>query len=130
MPVEGESSPLLEGVIAPVRRYGIRSLLVAVTIVATLAGLLSASAIVLPFWEYLLIAGGSYLTVLLVFTFSSPRYKFWLFSLLYRRKLKHTPQGRPYHRHVHGTSNRSPVLQIAAGRKVDSVYEGGFRSLL
>jgi hypothetical protein len=129
-PGSEEHAPLLEGVIAPVRRYGMRSFLVAVTIVATLAGLFSASAIVLPFWQYLVIAAGAYLVVLVAFTLSSPRYKFWLFSLVYRRPLTHSPEGRPYHRHVHGAEPGAPVLQVAAGRKVDRIYEGGFRTLL
>jgi hypothetical protein len=129
-PDSDDRAPLLEGVIAPVRRYGMRSFLVAVTIVATLAGLFSASAIVLPFWEYLVIAAGAYLVVLAAFTLSSPRYKFWLFSLVYRRPLKHSPEGRPYHRHIAGTTPDAPILQVAAGRKVDRIYEGGFRTLL
>lgn len=120
----------LEAAIAPVRRYGIRSFLVAITAVGVLAGILSASGKVLPLWQYLLVITGAYVLVLLAFILSSPRYKFWLFSLIYRRPLKHTPEGRPYHRHVAGTRPGAPVLQVAAGRKVDRIYEGGFRTLL
>lgn len=130
MAPEDERTPFLEAWIAPVRRYGIRSFLVAVTVVATLAGLFSASAIVLPFWQYLLIAAGSYLAVLLVFIFSSPRYKFWLFSLVFRRPVETDPLDRPYRLNVRGTEPGAPVLQVAAGRRIDRVYESGMQALL
>jgi hypothetical protein len=125
-----ERFPLLEGLIAPVRKYGMRSFVGAVTIIGIVASLLSASGIVVPLWKYSLLTAATFLVLLVLFILSSPRYKFWLFSLVYRRPLKHTPEGRPYVRHVTGTRAGAPVAQIAAGRKVDHVYEGGFRSLL
>ena len=130
MASEGDRNPLLEGLIAPFRRYGIRSFVLAITIVGIVASLLSASGITVPLWEYLLITVGTFVLVLAIVLLSTPRYKFWLFSKIYRRPLKHTPQGLPYHRHVSGTRHGAPVLQVAAGRKVDRVYEGGFRTLL
>jgi hypothetical protein len=129
-PPAEERIPFLEGAIAPVRRYGMRSFVGAVTIVGVLAGVLSASGITQPLWKYLALTGATYLVVLLAFTLSSPRYKFWLFSLVYRRPRRQTPAGGPSWRHVVGTRPGAPVLQVAAGRKVDRVYEGGFRTLL
>jgi hypothetical protein len=127
---EGGLRSVLEAFVAPVRRYGMRSALLAVTIVATLAGLFSASTIVLPLWQYLLIAAGSWVGVLLAFMFSTPRYKFWLFSLIYRRPVKRKAVDRPYYLNLQGTKADAPVLQVAAGRKVDRVYEMGLRALL
>jgi hypothetical protein len=122
--------PFLEGAIAPIRRYGMRSFLVAITAVGVLAGILSASGITLPLWKYLVVTTATYLAVLLAFILSRPRYKFWLFSLVYRRPRTHTPEGGPTWRHVVGTRPGAPVFQVAAGRKVDRIYEGGFRTLL
>jgi hypothetical protein len=124
-----ERVPLLEGLIAPVRRYGIRSFVLAITIVGIIASLLSASGIVLELWEYMLITAGTFVAVLGVFLLSSPRYKFWLVSRVYRRP-KQSAEGLPYRGHVQGTRRRAPVRQVAAGRKIDRVYEGGFRALL
>jgi hypothetical protein len=129
-PTWSERIPFLEGAIAPVRRYGMRSFVVAVSIVGVLAGILSASAIAVSLPKYILIAAGTYLAVLLSFTLSSPRYKFWLFSLVYRRPRRHAAGSVPIWRHVVGTRVGAPVLQVAAGRKVDRIYEGGFRTLL
>src|SRR5256714_4811376 len=120
----------LERLIAPVRRFGIRSFVVATSAVGLLAGLLSASGETRPLWQYLVIAAAAYAVALVAFTLSSPRYRFWLFSLVYRRPVERTPEGRPYHRHVHGERDDAPVLQVAAGRRIDRVYEGGLRMLL
>jgi hypothetical protein len=122
--------PFIEGAIAPVRRYGMRSFLVAISAVGVLAGILSASAITLALWKYVVITAATYLVVLLAFTLSSPRYKFWLFSLVYRRPRGRTAGVGPSWRHVVGTSPDAPVHQVAAGRKIDRIYEGGFRTLL
>jgi hypothetical protein len=129
-PPAEERIPFVEGAIAPIRRYGMRSFLVAISAVGVLAGILSASAITLALWKYLVITAATYLAVLLAFTLSSPRYKFWLFSLFYRRPRGQTPEGGLSWRHVVGISAGAPVRQVAAGRKVDRIYEGGFRALL
>src|SRR5919199_6673361 len=125
-----DRAPLLEGLIAPVRRHGLGAFPVAMTIVLGVAGLLSGAAITLPIWQWVLIAAGTYLIVLLFFVFSSPRYKFWLFSLIYRRRLRRDPVDRPYRMNLQGTHAGAPVLQVAAGRRVDRAYESGLRALL
>lgn len=129
-PTLSERIPFLEGAIAPVRRYGMRSFVGAVTIVGIVASLLSASGITLPLWKYSLITAGTFVLVLVVFILSNPRYKFWFFSLVYRRPRRHAAGSAPVWRHVVGTRAGAPVLQVAAGRKVDRIYEGGFRTLL
>ncbi len=120
----------LEALIAPVRRYGMKSFPYSIAIAGTLAGVFSASGIVMPLWAYIAIAAGAFLGVLAVFILSSPRYKFWVFSLVYRRPVEKDPIDRPYHLHLRGSDAKAPVLQVAAGRKIDHVYEAGLRSLL
>jgi hypothetical protein len=127
---EDERKPLLETFIGPVRRYGMKSFPYAIAIAGTLAGIFSASGIVLPLWAYIAVAAGSFLGVLLVFILSSPRYKFMLFSLVYRRPVKRDPIDRPYYLNLRGAERGAPVLQVAAGRKIDPVYEAGLRALL
>ncbi|MDQ2984060.1 MAG: hypothetical protein M3R70_09080 [Actinomycetota bacterium] len=128
--VAQEKSPALERVIAPVRLYGIRSFLIAVSVVGVVAGILSASTITLPLLVYVGMAVGVFLLAVLALTFSQPRYKFLLFSLFYRRPVKRDAAGRPRYRHLYGEAPDAAVLQVAAGRKIDPVYEGGFRALL
>ena len=123
-------NPVLEALIAPVRRYGVRAFLLALSIFGIIATFLSASGKILPAWEYILITAGLFALVLGALVLSRPRYKFWLFSMIYRRPVKTDPVDRPYHLNLRGTAPRAPVLQVAAGRKIDRVYEGGMRTLL
>ena len=125
----GRSFGRLETAVEPVRKYGTRSFVQTIFVVGTLAGLLSASAIPLKLWQYMLIALGVFVAALVISVLNTARYKFWLFSLLYRRPVKRHER-LPYHRHLKGTTPEAPVLQVAAGRKIDRVYEGGFRTLL
>lgn len=122
--------PLRERIIAPVRKFGVRSFLVAITAIGVLAGILSASGQILPLWGYVLMTCGTFLVAVAAFTLSQPRYKFWLFSLLYGRRPDRDEGGYPYHLNIYGSTPRAPVLQIAAGRTLDRVYEGGLRTLL
>lgn len=130
MPGKDERSRLLEGLIAPVRRYGMRSFLIASSIALGVAGIFSGAAIILPLYEWVGIVAGTWLLVLLAFTLSSPRYKFLLFSLLYRRPVKRDPVDRPYFLNLRGERGDAPVLQVAVGRKTDRIYEAGLRALL
>jgi hypothetical protein len=127
---EEERTPLLETLIAPVRRYGVRAFLLALSILGIIATFLSASGIILPPWEYVAITAGLFVGVLTVLILSSPRYKFWLFSLVFRRPVRRDPVDRPYRMNLRGAQPRAPVLQVAAGRKVDRTYEAGLRALL
>jgi hypothetical protein len=127
---EGDHRPVLEALVAPVRRYGMKSFPYAIAIAGTLAGIFSASGIVLPLLAYIAIACGSFLSVLLIFILSSPRYKFLVFSLVYRRPVKRDPVDRPYYLNLRGERPGAPVLQVAAGRRIDPVYEAGLRALL
>jgi hypothetical protein len=127
---EGDRNPVLEAFIAPVRRYGMRSFPYSIAIAGTLAGIFSASGIVLPLWAYIAVAVGAFVGVLLVFILSSPRYKFLFFSLVYRRPVRRDPLDRPYHLNLRGTKPGAPVLQVAAGRRPDRIYEAGLRALL
>jgi hypothetical protein len=129
-PVAQEKQPALERAIAPVRQYGIRSFLIAVSVVGVVAGILSASGVTLPLLVYVVMAAAVFAIAVLALTFSQPRYKFLLFSLVYRRPARRDTQGRPRYRHIVGETPNAAVFQVAAGRRIDRVYEGGFRSLL
>lgn len=130
MPSGEDRSPLLEALVAPVRVYGMRAFVGALSILGIIATFLSASGIILRPWQYIAIMAGAFIGVLTTLILSSPRYKFLLFSLIYRRPLKRDPIDRPYHLHLRGAGKGAPVLQVAAGRRVDRVYEAGMRSLL
>lgn len=127
---EGDRNPLLEALIAPVRRYGVRAFLLALSILGIIATFLSASGIILRPWQYVAITAGLFVAVLTALILSSPRYKFLLFSLVYRRPVKRDPIDRPYFLNLRGDRAGAPVLQVAAGRKIDPVYEAGLRALL
>ena len=122
--------PALERLIAPVRRHGMRSFLIAVSVVGVIAGILSASNMTLALWEYVAMTGGVFLVAVAALTLSQPRYKFWLFSLIYRRPIKRDDCGRPRFRNLYGTNPHAPVYQVAAGRGIDRFYESGFRAML
>jgi hypothetical protein len=125
-----EHPPASERLIAPVRAYGIRSFAWAVTAVGVIAGVLAGAGIERPLWEWIALVGIAFVIALLGFTFSHPRFKFALASLIYRRPVARDEQRRPRWGPIYGTTPRGSVLQVAAARKIDRVYEGGFRSLL
>jgi hypothetical protein len=127
---EGDHRPVLEALVAPVRRYGVRAFLLALSILGIIATFLSASGIILRPWQYVAITAGLFVLVLTALILSSPRYKFLLFSLVYKRPVERDPIDRPYHLNLRGERPGAPVLQVAAGRKIDRIYEGGLRTLL
>jgi hypothetical protein len=124
------SASVMERLVEQLRQFGVRSVVLAITAVGILAGLLSASDISEPLWLYVGMTALAFVLVLVSFMLGAPRYRLWLFSLVYRRPVARDPQNRPFHGNIHGSSADAPVLQIAIGRHVDQVYESGFRALL